>query len=42
MEHQRVSALVAINLSVAFDTLDHEILLNVLENKFGVSDKALE
>ena len=35
MEHQRVSALVAINLRAAFDTVDHDILLNVLGNKFG-------
>ena len=26
----------------SFDTVDHNILLNVLENKFGESDKALE
>ena len=42
MDNQRVSALVAINLSAAFDMVDHDILSNVLDNKFGVSDKALE
>ena len=28
-------------LSAAFDTVDHDILLNILNNKFGVEGKAL-
>ena len=40
MEHQRVTSLVAIDLSTAFDMVDHSILLRVLE-KFGVQDTYL-
>ena len=29
------------DLSAAFNTVDHEILLNILKTKFGVEDKAL-
>ena len=41
MEHQRVTALVCIDLSAAFDTVNHEVLLEVLQNKFGRNDTAL-
>ena len=40
MEHQNVST--GVDLSATFDMVDHNILLNVLENMFGVSDKVLE
>ena len=41
MERQEVTALMAIDLSAAFDTVDHDILLSVLKAKFGIEGKAL-
>ncbi len=42
MEHQKVTLLVLIDLSAAFDTLDHDILFTRLESRFGISGVALE
>ena len=41
MENQSVTALVCIDLSGAFDTVHHGILLDVLQQKFGVDETAL-
>ena len=42
MERKSVTAIVVMDLSAAFDTVDHDILLSVLENKFGIKDVALK
>ena len=42
MDDSRVTALTLLNLSAAFDIIDHTILLRRLGNWFGVSGKALD
>ena len=38
MEEQLATAIVTLDLLAAFDTVDHNLLLDVLEMKFGVTD----
>ena len=40
MDLQCVTPLVAIDLSMAFDTVNHSIMLSVLENRFGITNNA--
>ena len=42
MENQQVTAIVAIDLSTAFDTVDHHILIDVLNKRFNIAGVALE
>ena len=36
MENQRITAIVAIDLSATFDTVDHQILTDVLNKRFNI------
>ena len=42
MEYQRATALVVLNLSAAFITVDHDILLEVLNHRIGIDGSALD
>ena len=42
MENKTVTAVVAIDLSATFNTADHDILLEVLNKKFGLQETALK
>ena len=41
MDNSENTAMVALDLSAAFDTVNHEILIKVLENYFSIWDKVL-
>ena len=42
IDRKQISALVLLDMSAAFDTVDHEILLSRLHNNFGISGSALD
>ena len=41
MNRQGVTLLVLLDLSAAFDTIDHETIAALLESDFGVANQAL-
>lgn len=42
MDQQQVTLLILLDLSAAFETVDHEIMLEILELEFGVTGSALK
>ena len=42
ISNRKVTALILLDLLVAFDTVDHAILLNCLEQRFGITANALK
>ena len=41
MENKQILVVAIMDLSTAFDTVDHDLLLSVLHNSFGISNTAL-
>ena len=41
MENQKCTSVVYLDLSAAFDTVIHKILLYVLKNYFGITEQVL-
>ena len=41
MENQNCVSCIFMDLSAAFDTVDHELLLSILEKEYGISKSAL-
>ena len=42
MENKKLTPIICLDLSAAFDTVNHSILLEVMENYFGITNTALK
>ena len=41
-KEQHITMMIMLDLSAAFDVVDHNIILKILESQFGVTDAALK
>ena len=41
-ERKEVTAVIVLDISAAFDTVDHDLLLDILHNRYGIVDTALQ
>ena len=42
MERKDITAVIILDMSAAFDNVDHDLLLTILENRYGITDTALQ
>ena len=42
MERKQVTAVIVLDISAAFDTVDHDLLLDILCKTFGIAGTALQ
>ena len=42
MERKQVTAMIVLDMSAAFDTVDHDLLLEILHKRFGIAETALQ
>ena len=42
MERKEITAVIILDMSAALDTVDHDLLLTILQNRYGITDTALQ
>ena len=42
MERKEITAMIVLDMSATFDTVDHDLLLDILHNRYGIVDTALQ
>ena len=42
MERKEITAVIILDMSTALDNVDHDLLLIILQNRYGITDTALQ